>query len=298
MKTRISVATLLCAAIALPIAANNWNHIDAYLTNHVGAPDPSETSELTVPTDAALVRLAVAGDVGTGDVNAYRTGAVMDTLDEQHAYDALLLLGDNIYDNGDPNNIQDRVLYPFGSVLDGDTTLLAVLGNHDIRNDNGPAQAAALGMPNEWYSHTIADTTIIALDSNQADLPEQRRWLEGQLAETSTRWIIVMMHHSAYSAGWHGNNATVIEKFVPLFEQFDVDLVLSGHDHDYQRTKPINDVTYVVTGAAAKTRPAGTNGDTAISWSTHSFVDITIYDDRIEIQAVDHDGRVIDTHTL
>lgn len=191
----------------------------------------------------------------------------MDTLDEQHAYNALLLLGDNIYDDGDPNNIQDRVFYPFGSVLDDKTALLAVLGNHDIRDDNGPAQASALGMPNEWYSHTIANTTIIALDSNQADEPEQRRWLEAELATVSTPWIIVMMHHSAYSAGWHGNDATVIENFVPLFKRYEVDLVLSGHDHDYQRTNPINDVTYVVTGAAAKTRLAGTNDHTAISWS-------------------------------
>ena len=60
----------------------------------------------------------------------------------------------------------------------------------------------------------------------------------------------------------------------------------------------INGVTYVVTGAAAKLRPTGREDFTAVAWSTHSFVDLLIYPDRIQGQAIDHDGRAIDQFTL
>ena len=298
MKTRISIATLILVAISVPLAANNWNHIDAHLNNHIGAPNASETTQLVIPTNEAIARLAVAGDVGTGGVVAYRTGAIMDTLDEQRPYDALLLLGDNVYDNGNPDDVLERVLYPFGAVLDQDTELIAVLGNHDVRNNNGPAQAAALGMPNDWYVTGIDNISIVALNSNEPSSPEQREWLDTTLTTLDTEWTIVIMHHSPYSAGWHGNNSPVIENFVPLFEKHRVDLVLTGHDHDYQRTKPINGITYIVTGAAARTRPAGRDDFTAASWSTPSFVDVTVYDDRMLIQAVDHRGRAIDSVEL
>ena len=67
---------------------------------------------------------------------------------------------------------------------------------------------------------------------------------------------------------------------------------------DYQRSIPINGVTYIVSGAAARLRDAGREDLTAASWSTHSFVDLVVYSDRILGQSVDHDGRAIDTFVI
>lgn len=245
-----------------------------------------------------MVRLGVAGDSGTGGADAYATTAAMDSLDRQHEYDAVLLLGDNIYEEGDPAQVDAKVLDPFASVLDNDTQLLVVLGNHDVDFGNGPAQAAALAMPGPWYSTVIGDTEIIALDSNQSSNADQLAWLEETLSASRSTWIIAMMHHPAYSGGLHGSTPEVQEYFVPLFERYGVDLVLSGHDHDYQRTKPMNDITYVVTGAASKVRPTDAKSFTEVAYSVFSFVDLSIYPDRIEAQAVDHDGQAIDQFTL
>jgi hypothetical protein len=55
-----------------------------------------------------------------------------------------------------------------------------------------------------------------------------------------------------------------------------VQLVLAGHDHDYQRSEPIGAVTYVVSGGAAKLRPANRAEFTEVAWSTHHFVDLLI----------------------
>lgn len=298
MKRTLPVATLVLAAILSIVGWSNRSYIDAYLSNDVGGPGRDQTTEPTEPLDPPALRLAVAGDVGTGGSAEYRTAAIMDTLDEQTEFDAILLLGDNVYENGDAAQLQAKVFDPFAPVLDGQTDLLAVLGNHDVDHANGDAQASALGMPGRWYTSPTETTTIIALDSNQAANEAQRAWLQSNLAATSTPWTIVIMHHPAYSAGWHGGDADVQANFVPLFEEYGVDLVLSGHDHDYQRSKEINGVTYVVSGAAAKVRQTGRQDFTAVSWSTYNFVDLAIYADRIQGQAIDHDGRAIDTFTI
>ena len=276
----------------------NWSYVSAYFSNNIGAPTTTSSPIAINIDDPPLAHLAVAGDVGTGGAEEYRTASAMDALEQSTPFDALLLLGDNVYDNGSPDAVGERVLQPFASVLDGRTQLLGVLGNHDIRDGNGPAQAAALGMPALWYSTVVGNVLVVALDSNQANNPEQLSWLMTTLAGDRPTWTVVIMHHSAYSAGRHGSDEAVQDNFVPLFEQHGIDLVLSGHDHDYQRSKPINGVTYVVTGAAAKLRPAGRADFTEVSWSTFSFVDLVAYDDRLVGQAIDHDGRAIDIFQL
>ncbi len=298
IKRTLPVAALALLTILGALGWINRNYVDAFLENDRGAPDPSQTTELTESLDPPALRLAVAGDVGTGGPAEYQTAAIMDTLDQQAEFDALILLGDNVYDNGDASQLRTKVFEPFAPVLDGDTDLLAVLGNHDVDDGYGDAQAAALGMPSRWYATQTETTTIIALDSNKATDETQRAWLRSTLTDTVTPWTIVIMHHPAYSAGWHGSDGDVQANFVPLFEEYGVDLVLSGHDHDYQRSKEINGVTYVVTGAGAKLRATGEEEFTAVSWSTHNFVDLAIFPDRIEAQAVDHDGHAIDTFTI
>lgn len=294
----------------------NRNYIDSYFTNDIGAPEVTAEPRDSFPdsdSDSDLdgadpgadnerpepVRIAVAGDVGTGEEEAYRTAAVMDSLDEQYEFAALLLLGDNIYPEGEIHQLQEKVLDPFAPVLDGDTRLLPVLGNHDVDYGYREAQIEAFSMPGPWYSEMIGeDTLFIGLDSNQANNPDQLIFLENLLQAERPAWTIVTMHHPAFSAGYHGDEQSVQENFVPLFEEYGVTLVLAGHDHDYQRTVPINGVTYVVSGAAAYLRPAGRNEFTEVSWSTYSFVDLVIYPDRIEAQAIDHEGRSIDSFDL
>ena len=209
-----------------------------------------------------------------------------------------LLLGDNVYPSGDPTQVDEKVLEPFAAVLDVGTQLLAVLGNHDVEDNNGDAQAAALGMPGRWYSTTIGDTLVVSLDSTQPDNPDQLVWLEATLASSDARWTIVTMHHPPYSGGYHGSSHGVRSAFVPSFEQFGVDVVFSGHDHDYQRSEEIDGVTYVVSGAAAKLRDAHLADFSVVAWAEYHFVDISVWSDRLELRAVDHNDNVIDEFAI
>ena len=142
--------------------------------------------------------------------------------------------------------------------------LLAILGNHDVMNNNGEEQMRALGMPGPGWSKQIGDVLFIGMDSNHADDPNKRRGSKRTLRRRTVRWKIVAIHHSPYSAGYQGSSTSVRKNFVPLFERYGVQLVLAGHDHDYQRSKPINGVTYVVSGAAAGTRRTGSDSFTAV----------------------------------
>lgn len=114
------------------------------------------------------------------------------------------------------------------------------------------------------------------------------KWLRADLeAAVKNRgnvpWIVTMHHHSEYSSSSHGMDATVMrgrEALVPLWDEFHVDLNLAGHDHNYERSKPLtgpaseptvheafaDGTVYVVcAGAGADPYPSGTSDFTATS---------------------------------
>lgn len=264
----------------------------------VGAPSMTTPAAPISPSDPPFVRLAAAGDVGTGDEAAHRTAAAMDDQEEDGDYDALLLLGDNVYPNGDPNELERTVFGPFAPVLDNRTQLLAALGNHDVRDGNSDAHRKAIGMPARWYATRIDDVLIVTLDSTRPEDADQQEWLQETLASSDATWTIAIMHHPPFSGGSHGSSIDVREAFTPSFERHGVQLVLAGHDHDYQRSEPIDGVTYLVSGGGAKLRPAGYADFTAVAWSTHHYLDISVWDDRLIVRPIDHDGREFDRVVL
>jgi len=79
----------------------------------------------------------------------------------------------------------------------------------------------------------------------------------GALARSAARWKVAVFHQPAYSCGTHGSSPEVQREWVRLFQRSGVDLVLNGHDHDYQRFAPIGGVTYVVTGGGAELYEVG-----------------------------------------
>jgi len=241
-----------------------------------------------------VVRLLVAGDVGTGDEQERRTASAAAARGGVRGWDALVLLGDNIYDDGDPARAQAAVLDPFRPVLQPGVPLIAALGNHDSDSGNGPAQLDALGQPGPWFARRFGPVLLVVLDSNRPGDPDQLSWLRETLERDDATWTIAAMHHPMRSAGYHGSDLEVRAAFAPLFKQYGLQLALADHDHDYQRTRTIDGTTYLVSGAAAKLRPAGSNADTVVSRSVRHFLDVSVYADRLVVQPVDQAGRVFD----
>lgn len=149
-------------------------------------------------------------------------------------------------------------------------SMMPVQGNHEMIADLFYWKFALPIMPTlatEFQEHgwsvNFGNVHIVGMDSNSEYYVEgQRDWLEQDLATASAdpniHWKIIMYHHPAYSASpKHGSTLRVIDYWVPIFEKYNVDLTFSGHDHDYERTKPIrgdqvvseqDGVVYVVAG--------------------------------------------------
>jgi hypothetical protein len=93
---------------------------------------------------------------------------------------------------------------------------------------------------------------------------EQTRWLEETLAaavkDTDIDWIVVQMHQDACSSSKNGNGSDkgIRETWLPLFDRYGVDLVLCGHDHDYERSWPVRGCKHHVGRDAATGNPVDT----------------------------------------
>lgn len=280
--------------VAAAAAVWRWDLVVATATHRVGG--PAQTWDVVpLPEESQpWLRVALVGDVGDGSGRERRTAAAIEAQSQVDPYDILMLLGDNVYPAGDPDRIQETVFEPFAGVLGAGADLFAILGNHDVMESTGEAQLDALGMPARWYAVERGDLLGIALDTTVPDDPEQLAWLEETLAESDATWKLVGMHHPPYSSGFHGSREDLRETFVPLFERYGVQVVFAGHEHDYQRSDPIDGVTYIVSGAASQTRRTGVDDFTAVAWSTHHFVDLNVFDDHLLIRAIDQDGEQFD----
>jgi hypothetical protein len=263
----------------------------SWLSHRKGAPTVTWALQ-PFPREPGL-RMAVVGDVGEGEDAEWRTGWAMKTVGGTDRYDAVLFLGDNVYPSGDPTRLPETILHPFDPVLSRGAELLAIVGNHDA--GHADEQMEILGMPGTWWStHLPGDVLLIGLDSNRLDDPRQRAFLEEELAGATERWRIVAIHEPPFSAGYQGSNLEVRDAYVPLIEEYGVQLVLSGHDHDYQRSEPIGGVTYVVSGGGGRTRGTGEEDFTAASWSVLHFVDVNVWPDRMIVRGVTQEARAFD----
>lgn len=294
----LAAAVVLAAVLAVVMTV--WPPPFLWSLFEDGRPSPVAGEPVPPIVGAPEARLAVAGDTGTGKAEQDATAQQMVAQGAELPYDGLLLLGDLIYEEGDADLTESRVLRPFAPVLGDDGTLLPVLGNHDY--DSGEQQEILdqLGRQRSWYVDRVGPVRVVVLDTQQVDDPDQTEWLEGVLdrPERPGSWTVVGLHHPPYSAGMHGSDAEVRETWGPVFAAADVDLVLAGHDHDYQRSEPQDGVTYVVSGAGAKLDPTGSQDFTAVSASTLHFLDLLFYDDRILGRAIDHSGELVDAFEI
>ena len=238
----------------------------------------------------------VIGDFGDGSPGELALADAIERFATGRTIDAIVTTGDNFYIDD-----ADRVWHePYGWVDTTGIRVLAAWGNHDVETEarRGAVQQA-LDPPGRWYAEDLGPVSLIVLDSNVPAHPEQLAWLDEALA-ASAGPIIVAFHHPAFSCGSHGSTPSVIEHWVPRLTAAGVDLVLNGHDHDYERFQA-DGVTYIVTGGGGRKLrsfgacPRGTPAPLAGNDTDHHFVHLTISATAIVIQAITADGAIIDS---
>jgi len=213
-------------------------------------------------------------------------------------FDLGLHLGDLAYESGTSREIDSDYFNVYSPVLKS-LPVYPIAGNHDYATDAAQPLRQAFVLPTNgnqerWYSFDRGTVHFVGLDTERIGA-EQAAWLENDLAANQLPWTIVFGHRPPFSSGEHGGDGDYRRYFVPIIEEHHVDLVLSGHDHDYERFVPRNGVVYVVSGGGGRgTRPVGASASTAFSEAVLHFVYVEVDGPLLVLHAIDAVGREFD----
>lgn len=254
------------------------------------------TSPLPMPTIRGGTVFALIGDSGSGDLPQQQVAQAMLTyFTTARRFPFVLMLGDNLYDDDYTNEF----LIPYKPLLDRDVKFYAAIGNHD-RDLEVHFKPFNMG-DRDRYSFDQGNARFVALNSNHPGDPEQIKWLDGAFTDAGEKWRICFFHHPLYSSGQHA--AESAEVIRPALEEAlvrnRVDVVFSGHDHLYERTKPQKGITYFVSGGGGrylyKLQPRAFE---AVGISEHHFMVAQVAGDRLFFEAISHSQKVLDCGVL
>jgi predicted MPP superfamily phosphohydrolase len=256
------------------------------------------------------VNYAVIGDTGTGDEAQMAVAKQMVRQREKTPFDFVLMLGDNIYETGDPKYIQPRFEEPYKDLLSAGVKFYAVLGNHDIiKGTEFQTKYKNFNMGGKRYyhfdkgsagGHSLID--FFALDSNLMST-QQLAWLEERLKESRSRWKVVFCHHSIYSSSkMHKPYLELRNQLEPLYVKYGVDVVFAGHAHSYERVKPQKGVHYFTEGASGEIKRRTLNRQSPLFAAgedmVNSFLIVQVDEDEMKIEAISAEGKSIDSSII
>jgi Calcineurin-like phosphoesterase len=256
--------------------------------------------QVLLPGKADSVRFAVIGDSGTGGRAQYRTAERLAAYHQKFPFEFVIMLGDNLYGGGRPNDFKKKFEVPYKPLLDAGVKFYAALGNHDDPNQRFYKLFNMNGQRYYTFSPRRG-VRFLALDSTYMG-PEQLKWVEEQLSKSGSEWKICFFHHPLYSSGRrHGSDEELRRVLEPLFVTHGVRAVFAGHDHVYERLKPQKDIYYFTVGSSAKLRRRNirTTGLTVRGFDTgNSFMVVEIAADDMHFQTVSAEGLTVDSGIL
>jgi len=189
--------------------------------------------------------------------------------------------------------------------------VISAMGNHEANAVNYFSQFALPGdEENFGVDYGFAHITVLndtPLDPNAITGATHDALAADLAASASATWHIVMHHQPMYSASTrHGSSTTLQMAWQPVFDQYHVDLVLNGHDHDYEVSKPlvgqavqstnVGATVYVVAGGAgAELYDNGTDFWTQYSEKTYSAAVIHARSSALTMDAFHPDGTPLPT---
>ena len=259
--------------------------------------------------DETEFRFAVTGDT-RHDTNEPWNQAL--GMIHEFAPDFHLFSGDAV-DQG-PSQPQWDSWFAAGEPYLAEQFFMPANGNHELMALNYTAQFAMPGDEENYYFRYGNGLFILVNDLSFTDLTSVtgtvRRFLEETLeAHQDATWKVVVHHRPIYSASTrHGSARDLQDAWIPIYDRYGVDLVFNGHDHNYERSRPMRNnqvvapgdgTTYVV--AAGIGAPLYDNGQefwTAYSERTSNFVIVDVRQNELELTAYRLDGTVLDRTTL
>jgi chitodextrinase len=216
---------------------------DAYdAAGNVSSPRASLTTATTAcpaPPSGGDPVVAVAGDIAGDGAGDSATAALLDALNPT----AVLTAGDNVYNDGSASQFSQYYEPTWGRHK---AKTYPTPGNHDYQTSGASgyfgyfgARAGPAGKG--WYSVNIGAWHIIGLNSevSHGATSEQVNWLKADLAASGARCVMALWHKPRFTAG----NYSDMSSYQPFWDALyaaNADVVINGHDHNYQRYVPLN----------------------------------------------------------
>lgn len=295
---------------------------------------PIVWAALTLPGPAASGASADVSFIAFGDEGTASSGqlALRDQMVSHAAeYEFALSLGDNAYPSGSYSDFTSKVFNVYGGLFQGQNQALPAPttaqpkplypapGNHEYEVDKTAAgyfnsfmlpTSGPAGVPAEaFYSFDVGTVHFVSFDSHyvvgwdmaavtQAQKDAVRNWLIADLDAHVGQVTVVYDHHPAYTAGPHrgeSEETAMRSTWFPLFAGHGADLVLSGHDHSYQRNTPQSGVTSYVVGTGGGTLSTITpQSYTAASLLDYAYLAVDVSGCTITTKAIRSNGTIYD----
>ncbi|MGH2521207.1 MAG: metallophosphoesterase, partial [Anaerolineales bacterium] len=229
-------------------------------------PGGSVTVRTAKPSSAGIFRFAVFGDSGDGSQNQKDVATRLLQVNP----DLVVHTGDMVYNQATYNLWETRYFQIYKD-LTKSIWLAPLMGNHDTYNNGQSFKDVFVNPPNGtsqnelYYAFDYGNAHFVILNNyytmNTAG-STQYTWLQNDRAATSQFWKFVFFHEPAYastSTQEDRDDAATVANLVPLFEQYGVDVVFSGHWHYWERMFPLlgGQVSTVDAGGWCIWRPAG-----------------------------------------
>ena len=199
------------------------------------------------------------------------------------------------------------------------TDLISTLGNHEYMGDpNGQLAKAIFNSPENGPESDIGGTysvdynnmhiSVLGYTDNNEILNEQLEWLKQDVKNSDKPWKILVTHKPPYYTNPFGGNEIMKQKLPPVVDELGIDIVFSGHDHSYGRTKKLKDgkedpngTVYVVTGTTGK-KHYDAVADEKFDFVNMENIAVSLQakvdKDQITITTITSDGKTIDQFTV
>jgi len=256
-------------------------------------------SPVGLPLKPDSVRFAIIGDSGSGDSFQYDVAQQMVKARATFPFDFVVMLGDNINHGHSAKDFSRMFEQPYQVLLAAGVKFYAALGNHD---DPIECLYKPFNMGGQrYYAHGKGNVRFIVLDSNYMD-PPQLDWLEKQLGEATSTWKIVYFHHPLYSDGrFHVPDTDLRARLEPQFEKYGVNVVLSGHEHVYERIVPQHGIYYFILGNAGELRFHNLKASSSMAAGfdeDRCFMLVEVAGDEFYFQTISRTGKIVDSGVL
>lgn len=301
MKIKVHKPMRFAYVLLLPLLLAFYPGLPGDETPPKTPPLPAGAPDVKLPLKDGSVRWAVIGDNGTGERPELDVANQMQRYWMKVKFDFVTMDGDNIYGGHSPRDFRLKFEDPYKPLLDEGVKFYASLGNHDDPQIEINYKPYNMG-GNRYYTFDKKSIEFFVLDSNYMT-PQQLSWLQDKLKGSTARWKIAYFHHPLYTcAKFHGPDIDLRNQLMPLFTQYGVNAVWSGHEHVYERLKPQQGIYFFLEGDSGQLRYHNIRESCDLDQTRfdtdRTFMLVEVNGDQLYFQTISRTGATIDSGQL